>query len=225
MKHLITDLLLHPTSGRTAFQGLFDQIPALEQKKILFAILNCLSATYLSPTDGAADQSTSSAVSAVAGLVAEVVRDDKILHGFLVSWLAAGSNAFTGGIGIRRSVLAVLSKDRENLFTVLQTAVNNFGDQLFIKHAPILQQEGKQPPTTPGPVHLMLTWGPSSCANSSPCSGIRTSAHTHEVGSAAPVFRIPACRLQQNRGNPTTGSVSRDGGGRGSLRSDRQRRN
>ena len=55
------------------------------------------------------------------------------------------------GIGIRRAVVAVLAKDKEAITTVLEKSVNQFGDQLYIKHTAVLQQEGKHGRlTTPG---------------------------------------------------------------------------
>ena len=144
VKYLITDLLLSIPSGPAAFRRLFGRLPALEQKRVLFDILKQLSAMYLSSENDSSGKN-SPPISAIAGLIQEVIKDDTPLRGHLQSWLATGSNAFTSDVGIRRSVLALLSKDREALVSVLESAVNNFGDQLYIKHAPMLQQEGKRP--------------------------------------------------------------------------------
>lgn len=61
----------------------------------------------------------------------------------LISWLTGTSGAGLGdGIAIRRTVVVVLSKDKAAIETVLEKSLQNFGDQLYIKHTPTLQQEG-----------------------------------------------------------------------------------
>jgi len=47
-----------------------------------------------------------------------------------------------GGIEIRRAMVAVVAQNTESLAQVLEKAINQFGDQLYIKHTPMLQQEG-----------------------------------------------------------------------------------
>lgn len=196
------------------------QLPALEQKRFLFVALDVLSSTYLATIDGTVARDSASTISAVAGLVAEIVRDNTAAQGFLVSWLETGSNAFRGGIGIRRSVLAVLSEDRESLSSVLETAVNTFGGQLFIKHSPILQQEGK---TDPGTRFWFLHADLESSTSTDPstCSRICPPTSAHEVGSPPSIFSIPPWHFQQNRGLTNAGSISRNGRRRGPLQSNR----
>jgi telomere length regulation protein len=38
--------------------------------------------------------------------------------------------------------MAVISQDRDDLVAVLEKSLSQFGDQLYIKHSPMLQQEG-----------------------------------------------------------------------------------
>jgi telomere length regulation protein len=38
--------------------------------------------------------------------------------------------------------MAVISQDRDDLVAVLEKSLSQFGDQLHIKHSPMLQQEG-----------------------------------------------------------------------------------
>ncbi len=37
----------------------------------------------------------------------------------------------------------MLADDKEAITTVLEKSIGQFGDQLYIKHTPILQQEGR----------------------------------------------------------------------------------
>ncbi len=72
-----------------------------------------------------------------------MVQDNQLFQEYLISWLTTSSGtSLSDAIGIRRAVLAVISRDRESLAKVLEKAVDQFGDQLYIKHAPMLQQEG-----------------------------------------------------------------------------------
>ena len=69
---------------------------------------------------------------------------DSIRKGFVVAWLTSSSGAGIGwSIGIRRAVLAALAEDKESIITVLEKSLSQFGDQLYIRHSPILQQEGE----------------------------------------------------------------------------------
>lgn len=61
-----------------------------------------------------------------------------------MEWLTGSSEAGLGeGVGIRRAAVAVVSQDREDLVTVFEKSLSQFGDQLYIKHSPMLQQEGE----------------------------------------------------------------------------------
>ncbi|KAG7135670.1 hypothetical protein HYQ46_008872 [Verticillium longisporum] len=60
----------------------------------------------------------------------------------LVLWLTNSTGAGLGeAIGIRRAVVAVVGKDKECTSQVLEKSLSQFGDQLYIKHSPMLQQE------------------------------------------------------------------------------------
>lgn len=62
----------------------------------------------------------------------------------LVTWLTNASGAGIGeGCGIRRAAIAALADHKDSISTVLEKSLNQFSDQLYIKHTPILQQEGE----------------------------------------------------------------------------------
>lgn len=61
----------------------------------------------------------------------------------LISWLTSPTGAGLGEkIGIRRAVIASLATFKTDIETVFDRALDQFGDQLYIKHTPVLQQEG-----------------------------------------------------------------------------------
>ncbi len=145
---IVTQLLLAPENDSVASKRLFGLLPTLEQKKMFSSILKFLSETYLGHADTKDRLEDAEVVSAVAGLIRNIVQNDAVLLNQLVSWLTTDSGVSLGeGLGIRRSVMAVVSQEKDHLSTVLEKAVDQFGDPLFIKHAPILQQEGLRAPS------------------------------------------------------------------------------
>lgn len=83
-------------------------------------------------------------LSAVAGLLRNVTEGNQDCKNQLINWCTASAGAGLGdAIGIRRAVLSALSQDKDSMVTVLEKSLSQFGDQLYIKHTPILQQEGE----------------------------------------------------------------------------------
>jgi telomere length regulation protein len=134
---------------RTCLTRLLSLLPSFEQRKFLYTILKIaptdyLSASVITNNDAQWWQSDTKMVSSVAALIAQVMPND-VPHQkeHLISWLTGTSGAGLGdGIAIRRAVVVVLSKDKAAIETVLEKSLQNFGDQLYIKHTPTLQQEG-----------------------------------------------------------------------------------
>lgn len=84
-------------------------------------------------------------ISAAAGVIKSLVADDTKYLSHLVTWLTSANGAGLGDtICIRRAVLAVLSSDRDSIATVFEKSLSQFGDYLYIRHTPVLQQEGTQ---------------------------------------------------------------------------------
>lgn len=89
------------------------------------------------------DSGASSTISAVAGIINSVTGGNPTRRNDLVKWCTSASGAGLGrGSGIRRAVVASLAQDRETITTVLEKSLNQFGDELYIQHAPVLQQNG-----------------------------------------------------------------------------------
>ncbi|RDA84192.1 hypothetical protein CP532_0273 [Ophiocordyceps camponoti-leonardi (nom. inval.)] len=137
---LIDELLLSPRGKPSGFTRLCFHQPRLS-KKIIDILLQHLSQRFL---NGAANAGSNldTIVAAVAGVIDFVIGDDEIRASHLVNWCTASSGAGLGDpVGIRRAVVAVLAKNKETISAVLEKSLAQFGDQLYIKHAAILQQE------------------------------------------------------------------------------------
>ena len=110
---------------------------------MLQLLLHYLSRRFLNSSAGPASGQDST-ISAVAGVINAVVADQETRKDELISWCTASSGAGLGdGLGIRRAVLAALAKDKDAIATVLEKSLNQFGDELYIKHAAMLQQQGE----------------------------------------------------------------------------------
>ncbi|KAF4587724.1 DNA replication checkpoint protein tel2 [Ophiocordyceps camponoti-floridani] len=133
---MVDELLLSPSRKPCAFRRICFHRPHLT-KKLMDLLLKHLSQRFLSSPDPA-----DATVAAVAGVIDSVVADDDVRRAHLFNWCTASSGAGLGdAIGIRRCVVAVLAKNKETISTVLEKSLSQFGDELYIKHAAILQQE------------------------------------------------------------------------------------
>lgn len=120
----------------------------MEQRTLLFSILKNIADVHLNPLSGSNPSEEQVVISAAAGIIKSLVTDDTKCLSHLVTWLTSANGAGLGDtIGIRRAVLAVLSSDRDSIATVFEKSLGQFGDYLYIRHTPILQQEGMQDST------------------------------------------------------------------------------
>jgi telomere length regulation protein len=143
IKVLISELLLQKGEDSAALVSLLDNLSQPDQKKILFAVLKYLSENFPTSVAQKASPSSNAAVSAVAGAISRLVASSETRMDHLVAWLTASSGAGLGdGVAIRRAVVAVVARDKDSLITVLEKSIAQFGDQLYTKHSPMLQQEG-----------------------------------------------------------------------------------
>ncbi|KAF5654363.1 TEL2-like protein [Fusarium sp. NRRL 25303] len=110
-------------------------------KKVFHMLLQHLSQKYLNRMS-LEDTHPDDKVSAVAGLLMEVALNDETRRDVLINWCASSSGAGVGdGVGIRRAVVAALARDREAITTVLEKSIAQFGDELYIRHSAMLQQD------------------------------------------------------------------------------------
>ncbi|KAK0728974.1 telomere length regulation protein-domain-containing protein [Apiosordaria backusii] len=142
IKHVLSELVLKKGANPSRFGLLLGNLPSTEQRKVLFSILKLFSSKYLDRLGHCDTEDSKPLVAAVAGALEAIIGESNNLKDYLVEWLTSSSGAGLGeGVGIRRAVLAVVSQNRDGVVTVLEKSLGQFGDQLYIKHSPMLQQE------------------------------------------------------------------------------------
>lgn len=145
MQTLMSALILGSENGAQRFHDLLVRLTPLERRKVVSALLHLLSHKYLGSTGpGEADTASSQAkVAAVAELIHRLVDTDALVSEGLENWLVSSSGAVTvEGVAIRRAVMAVVAQHKDILISVLEKAMDQFSDPLYIKHTPVLHQEG-----------------------------------------------------------------------------------
>ncbi|KAL6895707.1 telomere length regulation domain-containing protein [Trichoderma longibrachiatum] len=138
VKTVIDGLLLREGSDPQDFSKVCLSQPS-SAKRTLNILLQHL-AQHLNGLDLESPSSTT-LISAAAGVIDAVIKGNDALYNHLVSWCVSSSGAGLGdAVGIRRAVLAVIAQNKDGITTVFEKSLAQFGDQLYIKHAAILQQ-------------------------------------------------------------------------------------
>ncbi|KAI0596625.1 telomere length regulation protein-domain-containing protein [Biscogniauxia sp. FL1348] len=142
IKTVFTELLIRDEEGKALFTQLLGHVPAPEQRKWLLIILKLLSDMYLNSVDTSDITNDCPTIWAAAGVLKAIIGDSEAQMNNLLAWLTSASGAGIGeSCGIRRAAVAVIADDKEAISTLLEKSLNQFGDQLYIRHAPALQQE------------------------------------------------------------------------------------
>lgn len=143
IKQVIERLLLSSENGANSFMRLFGNLSQLEQKRILHAVLKYLAETFLNKLGQADTPESKRIISGAAAVIEKLVGSEESRKNHLIVWLTGSTGAGLGdAIGIRRAVLAALTPDKDAISTVFEKSLSQFGDQLYIRHSPALQQEG-----------------------------------------------------------------------------------
>jgi telomere length regulation protein len=127
---------------------LLNGLPVFEQRNFVLGSLRVISNEYLSATVTSENDSRwwhadASLVSAAAELITLILANEESRKIQLVVWLTGSSGAGIGdGIAVRRAAIAAIAEGKADIETVLDKSLHQFGDQLYIRHTPTLQQEG-----------------------------------------------------------------------------------
>ncbi|KAA8570379.1 hypothetical protein EYC84_002671 [Monilinia fructicola] len=146
-KEILSSLLLQKEEDSRKFLKLYGYLSSLEQRNLLYTFLNLLSHDNLSLDITSEDnekwwQPNASIISAAAKLISILIVDNESRKDHLIAWLTNSSGAGIGeGVAIRRAAIVSLSKNKKDIETVLEKSLGQFGDTLYIRHAPTLQQE------------------------------------------------------------------------------------
>ncbi|KAH7087108.1 telomere length regulation protein-domain-containing protein [Paraphoma chrysanthemicola] len=145
--HVVGSIIsaLLKTDSVEQFGNTMRRMKLFEQRKYLNAVIAFTIKQYF-PTDIAIrDDSpipSSKTVSGVACLLHELTKDNEPLKDQLVS-LGTRSTipALDDSLSARRSVIAAVAQDDDKLHNLLEASIKMFGDSVYIKHTPVLQQE------------------------------------------------------------------------------------
>ncbi|OCK84672.1 hypothetical protein K432DRAFT_319798 [Lepidopterella palustris CBS 459.81] len=121
------------------------KLPAHEQRQFLNSAMSVIARQYLSSLPETRDDTSlkpSRAISGSAGLIRELIGENEFLKDYLVSLLVSSTrSSIDSSLAVRRSAIAAISPDNGRLQKVMERSLELFGDQLYIRHTPTLQQE------------------------------------------------------------------------------------
>lgn len=139
---LLVSALIDETQKDTHIRTIFDNLAHSEQRSVLYSLLKALSELYLDKLDSSDAPTNAKFISAAAGVINGVVANEPKYTSLLVTWLTSATGAGLGDtVGIRRAVFAVLASNIDDIINAFEQSLHQFGDFLYIKHTPILQQE------------------------------------------------------------------------------------
>ena len=147
---VITSIFADPSHQSARFVQLLDSMSSLEQRNIICLMLKLLSKDYLASTITTADDANwwhadQKVVAGAAKFVSTILAGNGIRQGHLVTWLCSPTGAGVGdGIAIRRAAVAALAEDNTCLESLFERSLQQYGDQLYIRHTPTLQQDGER---------------------------------------------------------------------------------
>lgn len=160
---LFSSLLAGDNRNLKLYQQTLEGLRFSEQANVLYSILRIVSNRLrnLDRTQSATSQPDSNlkVLQGVAALISDLTTDSEALSGHLSEWLISSKAACVDhGILLFRAVIAALARNQskvavflpvnpclyvtDHLKRVFERALAVFGDNLHIKHTPILQQEG-----------------------------------------------------------------------------------
>ncbi|KAK6603191.1 telomere length regulation protein [Botrytis cinerea] len=138
-KEILGSLLLQKEEDAAKFLKLYGYLPSFEQRNLLYTFLNLLSRDMLSLDITSEDddtwwQANAIIISATAKLINMLTADNDLVD----KLFGAGMGE---GVAIRRAAIVSLSKNKKDMESILERSLSQFGDNLYIRHAPTLQQE------------------------------------------------------------------------------------
>lgn len=141
MIEAIHQALAFSSSGKMAkTRALITHLRALEQARFLELTISFATQHYDLYNDPAKPQ-PSQKVGAAAALIHGIVVESSLLLDQLVAWLSDPALASAEPVATQRAALSALSANADCMQTVMEATLKLFGENLFIKHAPVVQQE------------------------------------------------------------------------------------
>ncbi|KFY38918.1 hypothetical protein V495_06279 [Pseudogymnoascus sp. VKM F-4514 (FW-929)] len=142
----VLDLVLGAEDDLKVLQKLLDIIPTYEQKSVLNCALRLLVKRHLPSDANYGDvawwKEDTARISAGAAYLGTIINGNTARKDLLLSWMTGLPGAGIGEpISIRRAAIAAVSQSKYDLEAVLEKSMQQFGDQLYIKHTPSMQQD------------------------------------------------------------------------------------
>ncbi|KAI6249814.1 DNA replication checkpoint protein tel2 [Erysiphe necator] len=146
VQEIVTGLLLKKDNLPAHFSKLCANLSSSDQRKVTFSVLKLCSTQFLSSNfvneESEWWKKDALSISAVAALISIMISGNEKIKSHLLTWLSGNFGAGVGeGISIRRSVIAAISNDKCFMENLLEKCLKQFGDHLYIRHTPTLQQE------------------------------------------------------------------------------------
>ncbi|EUC35962.1 hypothetical protein COCCADRAFT_34551 [Bipolaris zeicola 26-R-13] len=123
---------------------LLSHMKTFEQRKYMNAIITFVAKHYFSNEVVNKDSlvASSPVIDAAGGLFHDLIKDNDVLKEHLISTLTRSTiPVLDDSLSVRRSVVAALAKDHDKLHTLLESLIKLFGDSVYIRYTPVLQQE------------------------------------------------------------------------------------
>ncbi|KAL1585877.1 hypothetical protein WHR41_05049 [Cladosporium halotolerans] len=141
--HTLQDSVTVTDDSLNGLKTLIRNLQAFTKRRYLDHTLRWLSSID-SITSGVdkKEHGASSNATAIAALLHAVTNDDNALHQHLIATLSDAALVSAMSLDARNASIAVLAADvSDELDGIIEKGLKSFGDQLFIRHSPILQQE------------------------------------------------------------------------------------
>ncbi|KAK7531064.1 telomere length regulation protein-domain-containing protein [Phyllosticta citricarpa] len=138
---IISDLVRGPSSKPAQLQRLLQKTRAHEQRHFLFSTLDWISKKHPGAQRASKmeTEKEKKALSGASALIAVLISSNDSMKDALVNWLSS-ENCVSSFLS-RRAALAALQNDEDRMVKVMERTMEQFGDELFIKHTPMIQQE------------------------------------------------------------------------------------
>ena len=142
-----TFALIHPTDLTANLLKVLGLLPDHDKNTYLISLLRILGTkkldTLYAPADPQWWKHDSALVSGAAALLHLITFHNITYREFLLEWLTSSSGGGVGmSIAVRRAVVAVIAKHKPPFQQLFEKCLNQFADKLWIKHTPVLRQEG-----------------------------------------------------------------------------------
>lgn len=207
----LTYRLISPEDESLRLQKLVLSLPAHDKRLYLNSLLQVISKRHFQQINLDYEEEwwkrDSTVVSGSASLLDKFILNDDDFRSLSMEWLTSTTG---GGVGepvaLRRAIMAVIATDELAFRELFEKAMRQFSDKLWIRHTPIMRQEG----LSCFPIVCLLdniyiasylngddmfgefeAHDQSECPDTPPLRRLRASPRSISPGKTCEVFRLP----------------------------------